>query len=278
MGFFNGLRRGRDDAIETRREACRVHGQRYDGCPLDIIEVHQALVVTEIEPPSPAATSQTTDRKSIRTPLMGFIDGLRRGRDAAIASSAPSAVPPRNGGPGGDDEPPETQCAPSPIKIGYYYNRESNRPSARRSVGYERHVLMFGLNGAGKSTRFLIELLATACYRSLFVFDIKGELAYQTAEMRRRYSRCEDHQSASACSACRAMDSIRSSVLDPESPKFYDAAAAIGDALIEIESGSGQYWSESGARSARRPHHVRGDRGAARNARSPSLVQRPAAC
>jgi type IV secretion system protein VirD4 len=34
-------------------------------------------------------------------------------------------------------------------------------------------------------------------------------------------------------------------VLDPKSPKFYDAAAAIGDALIEIESGSGQYWSES---------------------------------
>jgi type IV secretion system protein VirD4 len=33
--------------------------------------------------------------------------------------------------------------------------------------------------------------------------------------------------------------------LDPESRFFYDRAAAIGEALIEIESGSGQYWSES---------------------------------
>jgi hypothetical protein len=66
MGFFDGLRRGRDDAIETRREACRVHGRRYEGCPLDIIETHQALVVTEIEPPAPATTSQTIDRKRPR--------------------------------------------------------------------------------------------------------------------------------------------------------------------------------------------------------------------
>ena len=28
-------------------------------------------------------------------------------------------------------------------------------------------------------------------------------------------------------------------------PQLYDAAAAIGEALIEIEDGSGQYWSES---------------------------------
>ena len=45
MGFFDGVRKGRDDAIEERRaavqlwrEGCRVHGSRYSGCPLDLIE------------------------------------------------------------------------------------------------------------------------------------------------------------------------------------------------------------------------------------------------
>jgi hypothetical protein len=45
MGLFDGIRKGRDEAIENRRtavrlwrEGCRVHGSRYAGCPLDLIE------------------------------------------------------------------------------------------------------------------------------------------------------------------------------------------------------------------------------------------------
>jgi hypothetical protein len=51
MGFMDGFRQGRDTAIaerkaemqaqreQTPQPGCRVHGRRYDGCPLDIIEV-----------------------------------------------------------------------------------------------------------------------------------------------------------------------------------------------------------------------------------------------
>ena len=73
MGFLNGLRQGRDAAIEERkaevrmwRAACRVHGRRYPGCPLDLIEIH-ALRVTQVEPPAPPApTGQTTSGKRRR--------------------------------------------------------------------------------------------------------------------------------------------------------------------------------------------------------------------
>src|ERR1700728_567440 len=117
-----------------------------------------------------------------------FLSGFRRGMDEALAGYARQSgptrrkdVPPRR------DVPPLSRVEPSPIKIGYYYNSEK-KAVGKPNLSYgERHVLIFGLNGAGKSTRFLIELLMTTCHKSLFVFDIKGELAFQTAAERRRY-------------------------------------------------------------------------------------------
>jgi type IV secretory pathway TraG/TraD family ATPase VirD4 len=76
------------------------------------------------------------------------------------------------------------------------------------------------------------------------VFDIKGELAWQTAHLRRRYSDVKIINPFGVLGM--PSDGYNPlSALDPKSPKFYDAVAAIGDALIEIESGSSQYWSES---------------------------------
>jgi type IV secretion system protein VirD4 len=102
------------------------------------------------------------------------------------------------------------------------------------------------LNGAGKSTRLLIELLMTSIGRSIVVFDIKGELAYQTAAERRRFSNVKiinpymlHGMPSDGYNPLSVLKRLR------HNPKFYDAAAAIADALIEIESGSGQYWSES---------------------------------
>lgn len=49
-GFADGFRQGRETAIAARKEevrawksqaargGCRVHGERYPGCPLDLIE------------------------------------------------------------------------------------------------------------------------------------------------------------------------------------------------------------------------------------------------
>ena len=176
---------------------------------------------------------------------MGFMDGLRRGRDAAIAAGGGRRRPaPRNGGSGGETERPSD--APTPIKLGYYYNREQDKTGAELLSDTERHCLIFGLNGAGKSTRFLIELLMTARNRSLFVFDIKGELAFQTADERRRLC---GRQNVRIINPYR-LHGMESDGFNPlaqlePGPQLYDAAAAIGEALIEIEDGSGQYWSES---------------------------------
>ena len=105
--------------------------------------------------------------------------GTRRSRRAAGAVSRRRAMVDRAAA----ERPPN---APTPIKLGYYYDRQQHKTGAALLSDTERHCLIFGLNGAGKSTRFLIELLMTARNRSLFVFDIKGELAFQTADERRR--------------------------------------------------------------------------------------------
>ena len=47
-GFKSGFREGRDAAIAARKEdvhaeraRCRMHGRRYPGCPLDLIEAER---------------------------------------------------------------------------------------------------------------------------------------------------------------------------------------------------------------------------------------------
>ena len=108
---------------------------------------------------------------------MSFADSFRAGREAARAARRRSPRPP---GPPAPDHP-TGGGKPSPIKIGYYCPLESDEAGGPLLSHTERHVLLLGLNGAGKSTRFLIELLMSLVGRSLWVFDIKGELAYQTA-------------------------------------------------------------------------------------------------
>jgi type IV secretion system protein VirD4 len=168
---------------------------------------------------------------------MGFLDGLRQGRDDAVAKRR--GVPP----PRPRDDNPRDPSGPSPIRIGYHYDRTAKAVGEPNLFDGERHVVLFGLNGAGKSTRFLIELLMTASDRSLFVFDVKGELAYQTADERRRYGGVKIVNPFGVL----GMPSDGFNPLDQlePGPLLYDQAAAIADALIEIESGAGQYWSES---------------------------------
>src|SRR4051794_29194561 len=174
--------------------------------------------------------------------FFGFADGLQQGRKAAqdVRSSRRPILPPPPDNSGGGE--------PSPLKFGYYCPLNGDNPGAPNFFYGERHIVLFGLNGAGKSTRLLIELLMTSVGRSIFVFDIKGELAFQTADERQRYSNVKIINPYK-------LHGMRSDGFNPLSailyvylnkrPLFYDAAKAIADALIEIESGSGQYWTES---------------------------------
>jgi hypothetical protein len=71
---------------------------------------------------------------------------------------------------------------PSPFHFGFYYHEDTDQADKNEPQDYdgERHILLFGVNGAGKSTRVLIENLVSICDRSLVVFDMKGELVAQT--------------------------------------------------------------------------------------------------
>lgn len=84
--------------------------------------------------------------------------------------------------------------APSPFSFGYYYNEERDSADKSRELCYagERHILLFGVNRSGKSTRLLAKNLGTIKDRSLVVLDIKGELTAQTRRARQQICGAEN--------------------------------------------------------------------------------------
>ena len=71
------------------------------------------------------------------------------------------------------------------IALGRHYDDATQRVGDKIVYEGERHVLLFGPNGTGKGTRFLIPNLLTIKDRSIVVIDPKGELAAVTADYRR---------------------------------------------------------------------------------------------
>lgn len=133
---------------------------------------------------------------------------------------------------------------PSPFKFGYYHDRETGRTGEPLLYEGERHMLLFGLNGAGKSTRILVENLLTLRDRSLVVFDVKGELAAMTARARRQFGDVKILNPYGVVGL--PSDGFNPLArLDPQSDSFYDDAAALGDAMIEIEGDSQPHWPQS---------------------------------
>jgi type IV secretion system protein VirD4 len=129
------------------------------------------------------------------------------------------------------------------IALGRHYDE------AARSVGDtiyyngERHLLLFGPNGTGKGTRFLIPNLLTVTDRSIVVVDPKGELAAVTADYRRMVSDVVMLNPFDVLGLGSAGFNPLAA-LDSGSPYFYDDAAALGEALIKTES-KDPHWSES---------------------------------
>ena len=140
------------------------------------------------------------------------------------------------------------------IGLGRHYDDATQHIGEKIPYQGERHLLLFGPNGTGKGTRFLIPNLLTIKDRSIVVIDPKGELAAVTADFRRTVSDVVMLNPFDVLGLGSAGFNPLAS-LDPKSPHFYDEAAALGEALIKIESKE-PHWTRIRTRPDRRPDHV----------------------
>ena len=129
------------------------------------------------------------------------------------------------------------------ISLGRHYSDSTERAGGKITYEDERHVLLFGPNGTGKGTRFLIPNLLSINDRSIVVIDPKGELAAVTAHYRSTVSDVVLLNPFNVLGLGSAGFNPLAA-LDPKSPNFYDDAAALGEALIKVES-KDPHWSES---------------------------------
>jgi type IV secretion system protein VirD4 len=129
------------------------------------------------------------------------------------------------------------------IGLGRHYDDATQRVGKKIPYQGERHLILFGPNGTGKGTRFLIPNLLTITDRSIVVIDPKGELAAVTADYRRTVSDVVMLNPFNVLGLGSAGYNPLAA-LDPGSPYFYDDAAALGEALIKVES-KDPHWTES---------------------------------
>jgi hypothetical protein len=189
--------------------------------------------------------------------LNDFQRGWAAGRNASgrPASLRPTASAGKTETPAGGDASRPAQAhssavrKPSPIWMGYYLNRETGKTGRRLPLDSSLHCLVVGVNGAGKSTRFLTELYMTTSARSLFVFDVKGTAALQTADERRRLYGADSVKIICPFPVHGLPDDGFNPFLgvDPASEDFYADCRAIIDAIVDEEKGDNAHWGETAA-------------------------------
>lgn len=108
----------------------------------------------------------------------------------------------------------------------------------------DRHVVIVGANGTGKSNRLGVPNLLRSRGRSWVVVDVKPELGPLTAAARRRFGEVvflDPFGKAGQGSA--GFNPLAS--LDPASSSFNADAALLAEALISVEGDRDPHWSES---------------------------------
>src|SRR5271154_5080123 len=129
------------------------------------------------------------------------------------------------------------------ISLGRHYDDQTKRVGEKVVYEGERHLLLFGPNGTGKGTRFLIPNLLSIKDRSIIVIDPKGELAAVTADYRRTVGEVVMLNPFNVLGLGSAGFNPLAT-LDPKSANFYDDSAALGEALIKT-SHKNPHWGES---------------------------------
>jgi type IV secretion system protein VirD4 len=130
------------------------------------------------------------------------------------------------------------------ITLGRHLDDATQRVGDKIIYEGERHLLLFGPNGTGKGTRFLIPNLLSIKDRSIIVIDPKGELAAVTADYRRDVGEVVMLNPFNVLGLGSAGFNPLA-LLNSSSPEtFYDDAAALGEALIK-SSDKDPHWGES---------------------------------
>ena len=108
----------------------------------------------------------------------------------------------------------------------------------------DRHILAFGPNGSGKSRRLLLPNLVNLTGWSQVVVDIKGELAFWSAEHRRKAGNEIIFLNPFKVLGLPSTGFNPVAALDPTSDDFIDNAFGLAESIVR-EEGREPHWSAS---------------------------------
>lgn len=135
------------------------------------------------------------------------------------------------------------------ISLGLEWNPQTGRVGRPVAYDQNRHLTLFGPTRSGKGVCLEIpNLLRLGSNRrdavSIISIDPKGQNAAVTSRWRRRVSDVLMLNPLDVLGLGSAGFNPLAA-LDPASPRFFEQASAIAEALIRIEKGGDPFWSES---------------------------------